>query len=301
LWQLVSIQKGKVDCACEFSQSPPHTPHIHDLCSFMMYSFVFALALLVSVGYAAEVVYFGDGWALLEGGDRNVNEFEEMFQLRNCNVNTTNGGSNIRATAANLATNPNSLLDNIQADTKYVWVSIGMNDIFSYFYGSAQEVDASIDKLVADTVVFYDPVFRARPDIRIVQYGYDLVDMCDSTQPGGGGDCENSQAQSTFPFCIETSCHNTQWMKLQNYVERLQQIYPQPFLTVLDMFGLMQRESFQVPGPYPNLNYCTPKTWMWDCAHPSSVGYTAMFDELWNQFFAIQYPNCVGNSTTVIA
>jgi len=226
-----------------------------------------------------------------------MNEFEEMFQLRNCNVTTSNAGSDIRATAAGLAADPNSLLNHIQADTKYVWVSIGMNDIFSYFYRERAEVDASIDKLVADTRVFYDPVFAARPDIHIVQFGYDLVDMCDDTQPGGGGNCENTQAQSTFAFCIDTDCHNTEWMKLQEYVDRIQAVYPPSFFTGLRIYGLMQRDSGQVPAPHPNVNYCTPKTYMHDCAHPRSVGYTAIFEELWNSFFAAQYPQCVGNST----
>jgi len=253
----------------------------------------------LSVSRGAEVVYFGDGWALLEGGDRNINEFEEMFHLRNCNVTTTNAGSTVRLTAANMAANPNSLLDAIQEDTKYLWLSIGMNDIFGYFYQNVAEVDESIDKLVSDAVVFLGPVYQARPDLRIVQLGYDLVDMCDDTHGGGGGNCENSQAQATFPFCIETSCHNTQFMKLQQYVDRLQEIYPPPFYTVLNFYGLMQDASGAVPGPHPNINYCTPKNYMFDCSHPRSVGYTAIFDELWDQYFSLQYPGCVGNATII--
>jgi len=255
--------------------------------------------LSLSVSQGAEVVYFGDGWALLEGGDRNVNEFEEMFHLRGCNVSMTNAGSELRLTASRMSTNPNSLLDNIQEDTKYLWLSIGMNDMLEYFYENVLEVDQSIDQLVSDAVQFLDPVYQARPDLRIVQLGYDLIDMCDDTIGGGGGNCEDTQAESTFAFCIETSCHNTQFMKLQQYVDRLQEIYPPPFYTVLNFYGVMQDASGAVPGPHPNVNYCTPKNYMHDCSHPRSVGYTALFDELWRQYFSFQYPECVGNATIV--
>jgi len=253
----------------------------------------------LSVSQAAEVVYFGDGWALLEGGDRAVNEFDEMFQLRGCNISTTNAGSTLTQTASRMSTNPNSLLDYIQEDTKYLWLSIGMNDMLQYFYENVLEVDESIDQLVEDAVKFLDPVYQARPDLKIVQFGYDVIDFCDDSISGGGGDCEASQGRFTFAFCFETSCHNTQFIKLQQYVDRLQEIYPPPFYNALNLFGLMQRSSGNVPGPYPNVNYCTPKSWMFDCSHPKSSGYTVMFEQLWDQFFAFEYPECTGNATII--
>lgn len=183
-------------------------------------------------------------------------------------------------TAEYWARTPNSLLNRLDADTKWVWISIGGND---GIYGLPDTpIDEIVENVIAWEQEFIDPVLRERPDVRLVQFGYDIVDFC--------GSCE-SLGRSLFPNCRgDLACMNEEMQALQLVVDSLAGIYrppfaPSGFYNNTNILGAMQAASGDVPPPFPNVNYCTPKSLMNDCIHPNSPGYDAVFDALWEEYF----------------
>jgi len=243
----------------------------------MIYVIFIIIAYLFTVK-AANVVQFGDSWAALFGGGLQ-SEFEQMFRSRGYNVTVANraiGGT----TAEYYARTPNSLLNRIDPDTQWVWISIGGNDGIYGLPGTP--IDELIEQVIEWEQVFVDPVLEERPDVHLVQFGYDIVDFCTTCA---------SLGNSLFPSCDgELSCWNEEMQALQLIVDRLADIYSPPrapsgFFNNTNLLGTMQAASGEVPPPYPNLNYCTPKDLMNDCIHPNSPGYDALFDALWEEYF----------------
>jgi len=237
-----------------------------------------ALLVAVSLASAANVVQFGDSWAALFGGGVQ-SEFEQMFRSRGYNVTVANraiGGT----TAEYYASNPNSILTRLDADTRWVWISIGGNDGIYGLPGTP--IDELVEQVIEWEQVFVDPVLEERPDVRLVQFGYDIVDFCTTCA---------SLGNSLFPDCRgDLGCMNTEMQALQVIVDRLADIYSPPraptgFFNNTNILGAMQATSGEVPPPYPNVNYCTPKSFMNDCIHPNSPGYDAVFDALWEEYF----------------
>jgi lysophospholipase L1-like esterase len=203
------------------------------------------------------------------------NEFQQMFSSRGYDVSVKNVG--IGGTTAEFwSRNPNSLLEKLDNDTQWVWVSIGGNDGIYGLPGTP--IDELIEEIIGYTRIFYDPVLQHRPDIKIVQFGYDVVDFCTTCA---------SFADSLFPDCDrDLACQNEQMMALQyGYVDGLTKYYPPVFFNNTNLLGAMQAGAGGVPPPYPNLNYCTPKAVMNDCIHPQTDGYDLVFDALWEAYF----------------
>jgi len=231
-----------------------------------------------SAAFAAEAIAFGDSWAALFGGSLLVDEFEEMFHSRGHNITVKNiaiGGT----TAAYWAGRPDFLANNIDNDTRWVWVCIGGNDGIYGLPGTP--IDEIVEKAIEDTQQFFDPVREQFGDsVKLVMFGYDIIDFC--------GSCSSLGNQLFGPYCDrnDLSCWNTQMQALQyDYVEGLAQIYPDSFLVTRNLLGTMQQASGEVPPPFPNIEYCTPSDHMSDCIHPNSQGYTALFDQLWEVYF----------------
>lgn len=57
----------------------------------------------------------------------------------------------------------------------------------------------------------------------------------------------------------------------------------------LNVLGTLQAaKPEEVPAPYPNVDYNSPKSLMSDCIHPNDEGFTIIFDEMWEQYWAGQ-------------
>ena len=178
------------------------------------------------------MVAFGDSW-----GSFGEKEFQDMFTSRGSAIKVDNdaiGGT----TAKFWSLMPNSLRDAVakNADAKWVWLSLGGNDGIS---GMSQ--GRSLEDVVADVVKntqkILDPLFRDFPNIRVVQFGYDLpnFEMLENC-PG---------REFVFPECRgRTACINRRTYYLQSVVEEIGNLYQN--FDVVDLRGTLQRASGEV-------------------------------------------------------
>jgi len=200
-----------------------------------------------------------------------------MFDSRNTGIEVDNvaiGGT----TAAFWSRMPNSLADAVSdnPDAQWVWLSLGGNDgIFGLAMG--REMEDIIEQAVNDTKVILDALFRTHPNIKVVQFGYDVVNFDMSVF------CR-TLGRTLFPECRGSiSCSNEEMYNLQYTVDLISQFYSGH--TSVNLLGTMQRASGEVQPPYPNDNFYTPGYLMRDCIHPTGEGFTFLFDQLWEVYF----------------
>jgi len=243
----------------------------------MKASALLVLSVLLIGTQAAQVVVFGDSW-----GSFSRRPFEQMFSSRGYDIdvdNTAIGGT----TAKYWARNPNSLLDRVNSnpDAKWVWLTIGGNDGINELL-DGRNISDIVRDVIANTRVFLDPLFRSKPNIKVVQFGYDIVNFEFTLT------CR-SLGNNMFPSCRgDITCQNTQMATLQyEYVDQLTKLYGGKH-TALNLLGTMQATSRLIPGPYPNYAYFSPANLMSDCIHPTEEGFTVVFNEFWNQYWSKQ-------------
>jgi len=200
-----------------------------------------------------------------------------MFTKRGYDIKVDNvaiGGT----TSAFWSHLPNSLSNAVSdnPDCKWIWLSIGGNDgIYGLLLG--KEIEEIIAKAVNDTRTFLDPLFADHPTVKIVQFGYDVVNF-------DKGIMCRTLGRSIFPECRgDIGCSNREMYNLQTAVEMISGYYDRH--TSVNLLGTMQKASGEVPGPYPNDDYYTPADLMRDCIHPNSEGFDILFDQLWEVYF----------------
>lgn len=240
------------------------------------------LTLLVFV-HSADIVVFGDSW-----GTEGASSFRNMAKSHGLSVsNHAVAGS----TAAQWA-RPNKVNDlknwvQQNKDAKYVWITIGGNDA-----ANGMQAGTPIDKILADFLSnegkFLKPLLTAVPDIKIVQFGYDILfwDYFECTL----------EATSIFgKFCGKhgsknfTVCANTLFLKVQATIETLSSHYPQ--LTAPNLLGSLQKAG-GISGAdiaKPNLNYFSPNEYTGPtklCLHCTDKGYDIIFKNLWDIYFS---------------
>ena len=167
-------------------------------------------------------------------------------------------------------------------------VSVGGNDAKDTLPGcqitggSASDCVAKvIADVMADTRVFLDPVVAAYPNVKIFQFGYDILNF------GENLECI-AMGTALFPSCHDNAeCVNTQFVKIQHdYVEKLSQNYTQH--TALDILGTLQHagnDTKATPGN-PDLTTWSPKELMEDnCIHASQEGFQIIFEQVYSVYF----------------
>jgi len=134
-----------------------------------------------------------------------------------------------------------------------------------------------VAEAVNDTRVILDSLFRNHPNIKVVQFGYDIVNFEMSII------C-STLGRTLFPDCRrnDIACANNDMYHLQWAVEDISTYYKTH--TAVDLRGTMQKAG-GVPGPFPNDNYYSPEDLMRDCIHANSQGFTVLFDQLWEVYF----------------
>jgi lysophospholipase L1-like esterase len=236
----------------------------------------FALACMASVASAADIVVFGDSW-----GTFGRNQFAARAAQDGLTVdNRAIGGT----TAAFFARpiNQNNLRDAVRdnEDAKFVWLTIGGNDALPKM-ALRQPVEEIIQTAVNDTQTFLDPLFEDNENIVVVGFGYEQLDW---TSPL----CA-AIARAVFWECsgvpLDPVCVNQVQFNLQEAMDRLAAIYPR-FYSV-NLYGSMQVAA-GVNGASvgnPVLTEYADASYMNDCIHLNSAGYTVVFDALWDEFF----------------
>jgi len=237
---------------------------------------VVILCLIVSIE-CADVLVFGDSW-----GSFGKREFEDMFNKRGHTEITVDNVAVGGTTAEFWARTPQALTNAVteSGNVQWVWLSIGGNDGI-YGLAAGKPIELIVEEAVNNTRIFLDPLFKDHPNVKVVQFGYDIVNFEMSIV------CR-TLGTTLFPYCNrDTGCMNREMYNLQYAVEILSGFYPRH--TSVNLLGTMQKASGQVPLPTPNDDYFTPESLMNDCIHPNfnvdNCGFDALFDQLWEVYF----------------
>lgn len=147
------------------------------------------------------------------------------------------------------------------------------------------------------------PYAQARPDVKVVQFGYDIVQFgmvrCRrwvvparvQAQRFVWGLTQTASCRQLgndlFPYCRgDTTCMNNEMYSLQyEYVDVLSRYYNGKH-NPLNLLGTLQAaRPAQVPAPYPNAAYFSPAELMNDCIHPNDDGFDVLFDRMFEAYW----------------
>ncbi|MEL6345087.1 MAG: SGNH/GDSL hydrolase family protein, partial [Myxococcota bacterium] len=224
----------------------------------------------LSLAIADDVVVFGDSWAQGSGEDlgRVLDEHSTGLTVDNRGV----GGT----TAGFWATQPNALPDAVteNPDARWVWLSIGGNDIFAH-HAAGEGANAG-ERVNTDIRIMLDALFSRHPDIRVVIFGYDFVNFEQST------DCI-TQAFLLFGPTTTPAVNQIFLDQIGAIQQAIADDYPN--VTYVPLWGTLQAAD-GVPGA-PNVLLPSPKNYFADCIHPTHEGYRiihrALYDRYWGQ------------------
>lgn len=174
-------------------------------------------------------------------------------------------------------------------DCKWVWLTIGGNDAIP-----AMEEQTPLDDIMTEcttnTQTFLDPLFEAHPDVRVVQFGYDIMGWDKNSI------CKN-KARKIFWNCTDptsstegTACANEQFYTIQTqYVEGLSQLYDNH--DAINLIGSLQKaggiEDADVAEP--NDDFYSPADLIQsNCIHATDEGFAYIFSNMWDVYFSEQ-------------
>jgi len=237
---------------------------------------VLLLVLAAVTANAAKLIVFGDSWGT--EGKRSLDKVlghEHNITIDNVAV----GGTTTKTWAAK----PTFLRDTVakNPDAKWVWLTIGGNDAKDEL-PRGTPIAQLVSECINRTKIFLDPLFAAFPNIRVVQFGYDILTF------SKGIICP-ALGEIVLPKCkLNATCINTNFLQLQTgYVESLNKFYPNH--DSLNILGTMQAAG-GVPGAsvgHPNLSRYSPDNLMQtNCIHPNDAGFEFIFKQLWTMYFS---------------
>lgn len=239
--------------------------------------------LLVSLGQCADIVVFGDSW-----GTVGASSFKKMASSHGLTVsNHAVGGS----TAAGWA-QPSKVMDltnwvKQNKDAKYVWITIGGNDA-----ANGMEAGVPIPKILGDFEkherMFFEPLIKAVPNIKVVQFGYDILfwDYFECTGQASaifGSHCGRHGSKNF------TECANALMYQVQGTIEQFASNYTQ--LTAPNLMGSLQKAGGISAADIgkPNIHYFSPNKYTGPtkfCLHANNEGYDIIFKNLWDIYFS---------------
>ena len=252
--------------------------------------------VFVSPAFAAEIVVFGDSWA--EGGADELEDAVHDLGLRDLDVDPQGIGG---TTAEYWASLPDALPAAVAAnpDARWVWLSIGGNDLFAHYYaGNGANNAADYDTHLR---VMLDALFAADPDVKVVMFGYDFVNFEQSEE------CILT-AWTYFGTSITTGLVNQYFLDdIGGTLEAVDADYDR-FTYIDSAWGAMQ-EAGGVPGA-SNTLLPSPAEYMSDCIHPTSEGYGIVHAAWVDEYWGVDEPTiaiegeatvCVGDPRTLTA
>ena len=241
------------------------------------------------VAHASRLIVAGDSWGAYGGNDLQVVLTEHGSNLTVSNFAI--GGT----TAEFWSRIPNFLSDLVDEypDTEYIWLSIGGNDVIDYMSicTLTNGIDTCVNEILPITLTntrsFLDPLFKNHPTVKVIQFGYDIVNF------QMNGFCKILGTDILHGCLDRPSCINPQMVKIQYlYVNNLTMYYDNHF--ALDLLGSLQTAG-GIPYAYlthPNLDEWSPADLMMsNCIHPTTGdngGFQIIFNNMWDVFFANQ-------------
>ncbi len=253
-----------------------------------------AAALMPVPGHAADVVVFGDSWA--EGA---ADELASTFVARG-RSDITVAGYGVGGTTAELwASQPNALPDAValNPDARWVWLSIGGNDVFAHYAGGNGANAAADNSRNIRTML--DALFARHPDIKVVFFGYDFPNFEQSTT------CIQL-AWQYFGTSVTTPTVNRIFLDAIGAVQAgVAAGYPN-VTYVPDVWGTLQKAGGVAGAPNPL--FPSPSKYMADCIHANHSGYLLIHGALYDAYWGRPAPDaaiqgggtaCVGDSITL--
>lgn len=235
------------------------------------------LLLLAVAANAADIVVFGDSW-----GTAGAKSFLAMATAHNLTVdNHAVAGSFVMQWAKR----PGSLKEAVDKnqDCRWVWLTIGGNDA-QFLMKNKLPMELMFSKGIIGTQEFLDPLFEAHPDVRVVQFGYDIMawDKCKEKAKGLFWSCPDSSSAEG------TACVNEQTSITQKYVEILSQQYDNH--DAIDLRGSLQKAGGidDADVGEPNESFYSPADLFGDgddCIHPNDKGFAHIFSNMWDIYF----------------
>jgi len=128
------------------------------------------------------------------------------------------------STASRWAREKEKLKEAVDAnpDAKYVWLTIGGNDAMPKLL-SMTPIDDIIEHCVEETRIFLDVLFEAHPDIKVVQFPYDILNFQSFNLL-----CNALGTMFFNGYCgliPSKRCSNELFMRLHDYVEKVSSYY----------------------------------------------------------------------------
>jgi|TARA_B110000208_G_C11657980_1_gene390527 lysophospholipase L1-like esterase len=239
---------------------------------------------------AADIIIFGDSWA-----SEGAAPFAKMLKDKGSAL-TSFGVGVSGTTAADWAKQPNAMRDAVRSHggdaVKYVWLTICGNDAKDTLPLCLEGKDKCIAKVVAqctaDALKFVAPALAAYPNLRVVQFGYDILGF------GKNLVCE-ALAVALIPGCAgNTTCFNSEFIKLQSdYVDKFAAALPSGLGSRFDavrLLGTLQASEHVGAASIgrPDLAKFSPNDLMQEnCIHPTTQkGFGVVFDALYDLYFA---------------
>jgi lysophospholipase L1-like esterase len=251
---------------------------------------------LISAALASDVVVFGDSWA--EGAADELEDALHDMGHRDLDVDPQGIGG---TTAEYWASLPSALPDAVSAnaDARWVWLSIGGNDLFAHYYaGNGANNAADYDNHLR---VMLDAHFAAHPDVKVVMFGYDFVNFEQSEE------CILT-AWTYFGTSITSAQVNQYFLdQVGGTLAAIGADYPN-FTYVDTAWGALQAAG-GVAGA-PNVLFPSPSEYMSDCIHPTSEGYTIVHEAWVGEYWGVDEPTvsitgdadaCVGGALVLTA
>jgi MYXO-CTERM domain-containing protein len=247
--------------------------------------------------HASDVVVFGDSWA--EGSADELEDVLAAHGHRDLTVDPRGVGGTTAEYWAISA--PTALPDAVSAnsDARWVWLSIGGNDLFAHFYAGTGGQNAADYDLHLRAML--DGLYAEHPDIQVVAFGYDFVNFEQSQE------CILT-AWAYFGTSITTGQVNQYFLDdVGGTLESVEADYPN-FTYVDSVWGTLQAAG-GVPGA-PNVLLPSPSEYMSDCIHPTSEGYSLVHDALYDGYWGQPEPTvaldgatdvCVGDTVALSA
>lgn len=237
---------------------------------------------------AADIVVFGDSWAT-EGRAA----FEAVAASNNRTVkNFGHGGLTAKSVAED---HPRALADAVNATpgARFVWLTIGGDDAVPLMERrvSTPEIMRQIKN---HTQMFLEPLFESFPDIKVVQFGYDLMGWTVN------GECEKHALELYFecpdrdklpmtPAFINCSNHKHA-MLYSDYIQPTEVHfrglgYNYTGLSLLGTLQAAAGDTNATTGRPDWLNFSPPQYYIYNCIHCNTAGFTIVFKKLWQMFF----------------
>lgn len=245
-----------------------------------------ALLALLGAAYATpdasgNVVCFGDSWAAM-----SCDALQEVVSLHlkpNKVVDRGVSGS----TAWYWANNTELMLASLAtADPKWIWLSIGGDDILGYcksgMCGNGLNTTAINSLIYQSLDTMLSAMVGLDPLIQIVIFGYDFTNFIGTTE------CI-ALSQVVFPGMTSQLEINSVFLSYTANVVAPLAIKYAPWVTYVDLWGTLQAAggSSLTPPPYPNIAYPSPEYLMSDgCIHASQQGWQTLMGALYNNYFA---------------